>query len=135
MICNNQPTLNSCAFFSIPALQGVISQTNAVRRAGVSMSSEVPDPALDAGGPAPPPTLEKWRVSEKTAVADRAVGPRVYTDHSQRISVIIATAFRETTLMHTLETLARQTHPPDEVVVVDGGSAPGVERAVATKAS
>jgi GT2 family glycosyltransferase len=57
------------------------------------------------------------------------------TERRPGISVIIATAFREATLLRTLEALARQTRRPDEVVVVDGATAPGVGSAVTGKAS
>ncbi len=43
------------------------------------------------------------------------------------VSVVIATAFRERTLRTTLESLAAQARRPNEVVIVDGAPAPGVE--------
>jgi GT2 family glycosyltransferase len=47
------------------------------------------------------------------------------------VSVVIATAFREDTLRTTLRALAAQQRPPDEIIVVDGAPAPGVESMVA----
>lgn len=46
------------------------------------------------------------------------------------LSVVIATAFREAELVNSLGSLASQTRVPDEVIVVDGAPAPGVEALV-----
>lgn len=43
------------------------------------------------------------------------------------VTVVIATAFRETTLVRTLESLRDQSLVPDQIVIVDGAPVPGVE--------
>ena len=50
------------------------------------------------------------------------------------ISVVIATAFRESTLVKTLQSIADQTRRPEEVIIVDGAPAPGVETLVQCEA-
>jgi GT2 family glycosyltransferase len=49
---------------------------------------------------------------------------------STSLSVVIATAFRESTLRNTLRSVGAQTAQPVEVVVVDGAPPPGVESVV-----
>lgn len=46
------------------------------------------------------------------------------------VSVVIATAFRDATLKNTLRSLAAQSRLPEEIVIVDGAPAPGVEEVV-----
>ena len=50
------------------------------------------------------------------------------------ISVVIATAFRESTLVKTLQSIADQTRQPEEVIIVDGAPASGVETLVQCEA-
>jgi glycogen synthase len=46
------------------------------------------------------------------------------------VSAVIATAFRDTTLVRTLECLHAQSAVPGQIVIVDGAPAPGVEALV-----
>jgi GT2 family glycosyltransferase len=50
------------------------------------------------------------------------------------VSVVIATAYRDRELRNALRALAVQSRRPDEVIVVDGAPAPGVESLVASLA-